>query len=315
MKLKIVPVVLSLMLSASVVQAEEKLGQYSLPSQVFGWGTGSYKLGTPDGSTFTARIKIAEAAVVAETRKASDALSKVVGRPVTLADDCYTDLACFQTVQLNNLVPDYNQQEFEASLAGADRAVFLLLPILSRLDRNVEAAIQSGDTYRAVDVMMERDQIMRAPYAATLGGTPFSDKDVSLVTLWIRSAVRGRDIANAKYVLDTARSLSPSDRQKFLIHTWLIAQHADRTPELQYMALQAMKDAPAGAIDGSELAMMTDRFQLTVGESQVYGTQTECREGHWQLSPLSSPERLNERRRKLGLAPLDQGKTGDACDF
>ncbi|WP_428963018.1 DUF6624 domain-containing protein [Micromonospora fluostatini] len=89
---------------------------------------------------------------------------------------------------------------------------------------------------------------------------------------------------------------------------WLIAQHADRDPEFQRRCLglleQAVRDGEAQA---SHWAYLTDRVRRAEGRPQVYGTQLWYGldgGGPLQPQPIEDPDRLDERRRSVGLGPF-----------
>lgn len=87
---------------------------------------------------------------------------------------------------------------------------------------------------------------------------------------------------------------------------FLIIQHADHDPALQKRALGLLAEAVArGEAEGKHLAYLTDRVRLAEGRLQLYGTQLDYDEAGCPFSkPSAHPERLAERRRALGLAPL-----------
>lgn len=90
---------------------------------------------------------------------------------------------------------------------------------------------------------------------------------------------------------------------------WLLAQHTDTHPSFQNEVLLAMKPLVlTGEVDKDSLALLTDRVRVNTGRSQVYGTQVEfdLKLGRAIPRNLHEPERVDQRRAKLGLAPLWQ---------
>ncbi|MBE1491382.1 DUF6624 domain-containing protein [Plantactinospora soyae] len=86
---------------------------------------------------------------------------------------------------------------------------------------------------------------------------------------------------------------------------WLLAQHADLDPDFQRRCLvlleQAVRDCEA---QPSHLAYLTDRILTAEGTPQLYGTQFwygPNGDGPIQPLPIEDPERLDERRRSVGL--------------
>ena len=89
---------------------------------------------------------------------------------------------------------------------------------------------------------------------------------------------------------------------------WLIAQHAIARPAFQRQALEALRVA-AGRGDAPLLqpAMLEDRIRVLEGRPQRYGTQFDWDEsGELSPLPVEDPEALEDRRRAVGLGPLDE---------
>ncbi|WP_326822600.1 DUF6624 domain-containing protein [Streptosporangium sp. NBC_01756] len=85
---------------------------------------------------------------------------------------------------------------------------------------------------------------------------------------------------------------------------WVLAQHADQDPEFQRGCLPLVKSAvDAGQATPSEWAYLLDRVCVAEGRSQVYGTQYWTRNGVFGPRPIEDPDRLDERRAEVGLAP------------
>jgi outer membrane protein OmpA-like peptidoglycan-associated protein len=58
-------------------------------------------------------------------------------------------------------------------------------------------------------------------------------------------------------------------------------------------------------IVNQDIAFLTDRLELLKGNPQVYGTQFTNQYGDGRLAKIIFPEKINERRKKMGLPPLD----------
>jgi hypothetical protein len=68
---------------------------------------------------------------------------------------------------------------------------------------------------------------------------------------------------------------------------------------------QAVQAGQAGQADARHHAYLTDRVLLAEGGQQLYGTQFMLAGGTWQSRPLADPDRVDERRRQVGLEPLE----------
>lgn len=89
---------------------------------------------------------------------------------------------------------------------------------------------------------------------------------------------------------------------------WLIAQHAIAQPRLQRTALTALREAVGrGDVPALQAAMLEDRIRVFEGRAQRYGTQFDW-DANGELSPLpiEEPNGVDDRRRTLGLAPLEE---------
>lgn len=87
---------------------------------------------------------------------------------------------------------------------------------------------------------------------------------------------------------------------------WLLAQHADRRPELQRRWLRLLRVAvAAGDASPRNLAYLEDRVAAQERRPQRHGTQWWGRRGgRLGLAPLEDPRRVNEYRAAVGLGPL-----------
>ena len=88
---------------------------------------------------------------------------------------------------------------------------------------------------------------------------------------------------------------------------WLVFQHADNYHRKKYLPL-LKKSAQNGDIGKSQIALMEDRILMMDGEPQIYGSQiTKDQETNkWKIYDLKDPERVDKRRREVGLGPLKE---------
>jgi hypothetical protein len=87
---------------------------------------------------------------------------------------------------------------------------------------------------------------------------------------------------------------------------WLIAQHAISQPEFQRSCLKLLAEAAREhAVPLWQPAMLEDRIRVFEGRLQLYGAQLKPdAHGNMQPHPIEDPERVDERRRAVGLEPL-----------
>lgn len=106
---------------------------------------------------------------------------------------------------------------------------------------------------------------------------------------WPRQSVHGRDAVN---------------------DAWLLAQHADQDRAFQRQVLRWLKRAvAAGEAPGGQLAYLSDRVAVAQAQPQPYGTQFEIK-GPCDIEflPLDDRIRVEQRRKAVGLPPLDEYK-------
>jgi hypothetical protein len=91
---------------------------------------------------------------------------------------------------------------------------------------------------------------------------------------------------------------------------WLIAQHAIGEPAFQRRCLRLLQEAAgAGDLPAWRPAILEDRIRMFEGRPQLYGTQLEP--DHEGRLRIEDPERVEERRRAVGLEPLDMRLAGE----
>ena len=83
---------------------------------------------------------------------------------------------------------------------------------------------------------------------------------------------------------------------------WIIALHADDDHEFQRWALWLLsRAARLGEAPQKHLAYLTDRCRMHAGQCQIFGTQYRVRDGLLVPVPVEDPERLDARRKSVGL--------------
>ena len=86
-----------------------------------------------------------------------------------------------------------------------------------------------------------------------------------------------------------------------------IAQHAINHPDLMRQCRELIKAASdRGAVPREHFAFIDDRIRVYEGLPQLYGTQWRGGLDGIEPYPLDDWNAVNQRRRDLGLPPLDQ---------
>jgi hypothetical protein len=92
---------------------------------------------------------------------------------------------------------------------------------------------------------------------------------------------------------------------------WLIAQHGGK--EFLHEMLPLMKEAvDKHELEGGLYATSLDRTLIQDGKKQLYGSQFDTKGDKCEPLPIEDPEHVEERRKAIGLGPLDE-YTKDLC--
>ncbi|MFV0377840.1 MAG: DUF6624 domain-containing protein [Mangrovibacterium sp.] len=88
---------------------------------------------------------------------------------------------------------------------------------------------------------------------------------------------------------------------------FLVMQHADTKTQIKYLPKfrEAVKNGNAKA---EHLALMEDRVLIAQGKKQIYGSQlmTDPNTNEIVLFPMIHPEKVNERRKNIGLNSIEE---------
>ena len=87
---------------------------------------------------------------------------------------------------------------------------------------------------------------------------------------------------------------------------FLIIQHSPVETQVKYLPMM-QKAAKKGDAKWTSLALLEDRVHLKTGKKQIYGSQIgrDKTTGEYFIYPIRYPDKVDERRRKIGLIPLD----------
>jgi len=87
---------------------------------------------------------------------------------------------------------------------------------------------------------------------------------------------------------------------------WLVIQHAPLDIQEKYLPL-LKASVLLGESQGSHLALLEDRIQMRQGKPQIYGSQIIYDEetGKEMIYEIWEPEFVNQRRKEVGLGPIE----------
>ena len=89
---------------------------------------------------------------------------------------------------------------------------------------------------------------------------------------------------------------------------WLLIQHQDKHPTFQDSILSLMKiEVEKGKATAQLYAYLIDRVKINKRQLQIYGTQMSFNDVKltYELLPVIEVEKLNERRKNIGLGSIE----------
>jgi hypothetical protein len=90
---------------------------------------------------------------------------------------------------------------------------------------------------------------------------------------------------------------------------WMMVQHSDFDVKFQKKVLKLMlKEVKKQNASAQDYAYLVDRVKINTGEPQLYGTQFMVKDVNkgYELKPVYKPEELNQRRKEMGLPPIEE---------
>ncbi|UCA57739.1 hypothetical protein KB553_11760 [Chryseobacterium rhizoplanae] len=88
--------------------------------------------------------------------------------------------------------------------------------------------------------------------------------------------------------------------QKQMDAIWLGLQHSTKEIRIKYFPY-VEKAVKNGDLSKQQYALMKDRILMDEGNPQIYGSQIE----NGKLYKLENPETVNERRKEMGMEPIE----------
>jgi len=86
---------------------------------------------------------------------------------------------------------------------------------------------------------------------------------------------------------------------------FLLVQHSGDLPLMLAALPEIEQDVKAGRLNPQNFALLFDRLQIMQGGRQRYGTQVmKDDKGDWIVGRLEEPDQVDERRKEIGLEPL-----------
>ncbi len=87
---------------------------------------------------------------------------------------------------------------------------------------------------------------------------------------------------------------------------FLVIQHADLPVQEKYFPL-FKESVDKGESRACDLAYLQDRILMRQGKNQLYGSQIVMNnQGGQEFYPIEDPEHINDRRKTVGLGPIEE---------
>ena len=163
------------------------------------------------------------------------------------------------------------------------------------LKRQLDSIAVLDQRYR--NLLQTNSEEERAVMAKAAG---FEDEDYSFEAIWDKQVAI--DLSNMNFVakIFDAKGYPGTSMvgKESSSAAWYVLQHnMDEIPKY-FPLIQAAGEADE--LSMRAVAMMEDRYLMSKGEPQVYGTQGSNRDGTNIIWPIANPETVNERRAAVG---------------
>lgn len=168
---------------------------------------------------------------------------------------------------------------------------------------------READIRKKVDSLLcdvgRRDQAVRADWAKIVTGNVTREEAIEYALKM--EDTDSTNLVVVSYILDRYGWLDGLSQEANKA-IFLVIDHSDLETMNKYQSL-FHKAADKGYISVSDLVTMKDRMQMNAGKPQTYGTQAYAlgREGESiiYIWPVEEPDKLNERRKEVGLSPIE----------
>lgn len=185
-------------------------------------------------------------------------------------------------------------------------------PLIERVKQNKdkEEINFNKKLIRVLDSLVNEDQNRRHQLTA-FDNNQLNDKNVTRTSLI--NAMLETDSLNYSLLSDIVKTYGFPNfdlvGERGSHNFWLLIQHQDRNPKFQEEVLSKMKvEVDNKKASPGDYAYLIDRVKVNTGQLQVYGTQMQLNatETSYEPKPVIEPEKLNERRRSVGLSSIEE---------
>lgn len=175
----------------------------------------------------------------------------------------------------------------------------LLLSCLAHADECEKTALA-----KKYAQMHSEDQALRGQYIKLLEAEHRKQKIDPNEKEQLEIKISDIDDANQRELdrlLDKCGWPGKLDRNRAAFSAFIIIQHAPLAYQLKHFDMVKAANE-RGEIPSNKFAWLVDRILVKQGKPQLYGTEFEY--GSNKVAPIADPDKLNARRKKMGLPPL-----------
>jgi hypothetical protein len=172
----------------------------------------------------------------------------------------------------------------------------------------LQSTLSFGQNYGQLQLQLEEIHEKDQQYRRTI---PKDYKQNSKEMRELIKKIEVQDAANlsvVKHILDTYGWIG-RDRigSKANGALFLVIQHADLKTQEKYLPM-LRKAVKEGKAHPGDLALLEDRVAVRQGKKQMYGSQIDqdTLTGKFYIFPLQDPDKVDERRARMGLEPLSE---------
>ena len=88
---------------------------------------------------------------------------------------------------------------------------------------------------------------------------------------------------------------------------FMVIQHTDKLSTMEKYLTIMKEEKNSNKVDKRQIAYLTDRVELLNDRKQIYGTQYSIdKNGIKFIDNLINPEKVNERRKSMGMEPVEE---------
>lgn len=200
---------------------------------------------------------------------------------------------------------------------GIRSMVFVLLLVLFQLPGKAQTDSFELDSSKfqkgllpVLDTIGKDDQAYRWKMIELLRSGALQ-QDVDSIRNVIREVDR-KNLVKVEKILAEHGWLGPQDvGMEGSQALFLVIQHADLATQRRFIPMIRAAEKEGKTLS-SNLALLEDRIAMREGKKQLYGSQgfTDKMTGQKYVYPVVDPDRLDERRKSMGLPPMESYISG-----